>query len=74
MGLQDRDYMKKPAPGGSGRFSAKSGETEAEDYLQGFLNRHPNLVRRVIAGLCIFFVVMLVVIVASNGNERIPGG
>lgn len=57
MGIQDRDYMKKPSP--SGRHP-RSPEDRLEDFFSDFLEKHPKFFLHVGIGFGILLVIALI--------------
>jgi hypothetical protein len=67
MGIQDRDYMKRP-PDDDRRRGSSSG-SDAEDRLSRFLEKHPRFFLYVGIGLGVLLLITLAVVVASKGNS-----
>ena len=57
MGIGDRDYMRRP-PGEDGRNSSL--DSRAEDFLSGFLRRHPSFFRNFSIGIGVLIVIGIV--------------
>jgi hypothetical protein len=68
MGIQNRDYMKRPADDDDDR-QASSSESSAEEFLTRFLQRHPRLFIYVGVGLAIVAVVAVLVAVLANRSN-----
>lgn len=62
MGVSDRDYMKRPPHDRGGKSEKGSREANVENFLNGFLDRHPNFPKQVVIALTIFFVAMLSIV------------
>jgi hypothetical protein len=60
--------MKRPSRGGSGKFDTGSKDSIIENFLGGFLDRHPNFFKHVMIALAIFFVVMLAIILLLKNH------
>jgi hypothetical protein len=58
MGIQDRDYMKRPSDGGS----APSAADRVEQFSSGFFARHPRFFLYVMLGLVVLAIGALVVV------------
>jgi hypothetical protein len=66
MGLQDRDYMKRPADDDAQRAPSLDGKLE--EFFSGFLNRHPRFL--LLAGVALAFLVVLAIVVAKFTEKR----
>jgi hypothetical protein len=60
MGIQDRDYMKRPSDDDDDR-RASSPDSRLEAFLSGFLQRHPRFFLYVGIGLAVLVAVAIVV-------------
>ena len=58
MGIQDRDYMKKPSP--SAPRHSRSPEDRLEDFFSNFLEKHPKFFLHVGIGFGILLVIALI--------------
>jgi hypothetical protein len=67
MGIQDRDYMKRPSDDGAER--AASPEAKVEAFFRGVLRRHPRL--PVALGVALVVLIVAAILVARlSGNGR----
>jgi hypothetical protein len=60
MGLQDRDYMRRPSGDDDDNRSESSPGSHVETWLEGFFARHPKLPLAVGITLAALFVAALV--------------
>ena len=58
MGIQDRDYMRRP-PEDDGQYSS-SPDSRLEELFSGFLQRHSKLLVYFAVGLVILFLIALI--------------
>lgn len=66
MGIQDRDYMKQPS---DGRFErGASADSKVEEFLSGFLRRHPRFFLYAGAGIGALIAIGLVIAWFSGGR------
>jgi hypothetical protein len=64
MGIQDRDYMKRrPDDDGDRRSSSGSG---AEDFLSGFLEKHPRFLLYLGIGIGVLVLITVTIVIASK--------
>ena len=63
MGIQDRDYMKRRSDDGDRRPPSGTG---AENFLTGFLERHPRFFLYVGIGLGALIVIPMVAALLSK--------
>jgi hypothetical protein len=68
VGIHDRDYMKRRADD-EGDRSTSSSESNAEEFLTRFLQRHPRLFFYVGVGLAAVVVVVIIVVVVANRSN-----
>ena len=67
MGIQDRDYMKRPSDDEAQRASSPDARLEA--FLSGFLDRHPRFF--LVAGVILAVLIVLAVVVTKfAGTNR----
>jgi hypothetical protein len=67
MGIQNRDYMKRP-PDDDDRPGSWS-ESKAEELLTGFLQRHPRFFLYVGVGLAVLIVAAVALARLSNRSQ-----
>ena len=67
MGIQDRDYMKKPPDDDGRRFSSADNRLEA--FFSGFLAKHPRFFLYVGIGLLALSLLAFVV-ARISGNRQ----
>jgi len=67
MGIQDRDYMKRPPDDES--LHPSSTDNKLEEFLSGFLARHPRLFLYVGIGL-LALVILAFIMVKISGNRQ----
>jgi hypothetical protein len=60
MGIQNRDYMKRPPDDDEDRRSSSS-DSKLEAFLTGFLQRHPRFFLYVGIGLAVLVITAIVV-------------
>ena len=66
MGIQDRDYMKRPPNDGDRRSSSGS---EPEDFLSSFLERHPRFFLYLGIGIAVLTLITVVVVMTSKSKS-----
>jgi hypothetical protein len=66
MGIQDRDYMKKPPDDDGRQFS--SADNRLEEFFSGFLARHPRFFLYV--GIGLLALVILALVMAQVSGHR----
>jgi hypothetical protein len=67
MGIQNRDYMKRPSDDDDRR--ASSSDSRAEEFLTRFLQRHPRFFVYVGVGLAVLVVVAIIIAVLTNKSH-----
>ena len=67
MGIQNRDYMKRPSDDDDRR--ASSSDSKAEEFLTRFLQRHPRFFIYLGLGLAVLVVVAIVVVVLASKSH-----
>jgi len=67
MGIRDRDYMKRPSDDDGSRGS--SPESNAEDFLSKFFQKHPRFFLYVAIGFGALIILSLVIIHFSGVNH-----
>jgi high-affinity Fe2+/Pb2+ permease len=68
MGIQNRDYMKRPSDDDDDR-RASSSDSKAEEFLTRFLQRHPRFFIYVGVGLAALVVAAIIVAVLTNKSH-----
>jgi len=63
MGIQNRDYMRRPSDNDG---SSSSADSQVEAFLSNFLKRHPRFLLYVGIGLAALIIVALLAIKVSN--------
>ena len=67
MGIQDRDYMKRPSDDDGGRRSLS--DSGAEDFLSRFLEKHPRFFLYLGIGIAVLALITLIVVMTSKGKS-----
>jgi hypothetical protein len=67
MGIRDREYMKKPSDD-DGRQSSST-DSKLEEFLSGFLARHPRFFLYVSIGLVVLVIAALIIAKVSGGSQ-----
>ena len=68
MGIQNRDYMKRPSDDDDdGR--ASSSDSKLEAWLAGFLRRHPRFFLYVGIALAVLIVVAVIVVKLTTKSQ-----
>lgn len=64
MGIQDRDYMKRPSGDGAGHGA--SADTRLEQFFSDFLRRHRRLVKVLGVAFAVLIIASILVAIGSN--------
>ncbi len=67
MGIQDRDYMKRPSDDDADRRGSSS-DSKLEDAISGFLRRNPRFFLYVGLGVGALVIAAIVVIKSQKGS------
>ena len=68
MGIENRDYMKRPSDDDDDRGAASS-DSKLEAFLSGFLQRHPRFFLYVLIGLAVLVVAAIVVAKVTTKSQ-----
>ena len=66
MGLDDRDYMRRPS-NDEGPGVSSSADEKLEAFFSGFLSRHPRFL--VVAGVVVAVAILLAILIAKMGGK-----
>jgi len=66
MGIQDRDYMKRPSDDDGGRRSLS--DSGAEDFLSSFLEKRPRFFLYLGIGIGVLALLTVIVMILSKSK------